>query len=173
MQHIARPEPHEIPAYAVPYIDRLPSDADPLDVLGGNLDKMQELIRSVAAERLDIPFAAGEWTVKEILSHIMDEERIYVYPALRFARQDGTELAAMDHEAYVRNSKVLRRTIESILEEYRSIRQASLTFFHSLDCDDLACSGKIGGDVFSVRGILWLTAAHDAHHLNSIRENYR
>jgi len=121
---------------------------------------------------LDIPFAKDEWTVKEILIHIMDQERIYVYRALRFARHDSTDLAPMDHEAYVRNSGVQNRPIDSLLEEYQSVRSTSLTFFNSLKVNDLDRCGKVGGDVFSVRGIFWLAAAHETHHLSSIRENY-
>lgn len=167
-----RPKNGEFPAYAAPYINRLPADADPSKILADNLEKVSELILSIPVEKLDNPFAPGEWTVKEILIHIMDQERVYVYRALRFARRDATELTAMDHEAYVRNSNIRQREINSILEEYRSIRQATLSFFRSLKSDDLDCSGKIGGEVFTVRGILWLAAAHERHHLTSIQQNY-
>ena len=168
-----RPKATEYPAYAAPYINRLPADADPLALLADNLGKVSELILSIPVETLDKPFAPAEWTVKEILIHIMDQERVYVYRALRFARRDTTELTAMDHEAYVKNSNIHRRDITSILEEYFSIRQATLSFFRSLNADDLDSSGKIGGEVFTVRGILWLAAAHETHHLDSIRQNYQ
>lgn len=133
---------------------------------------MQEIVRAVGVARLDVPFARDEWTVKEILIHVMDQERIYVYRALRFARHDSTDLAAMDHEAYVWNSGVHKRSINSLLEEYQSVRMSSLSFFNSLRANDLDCFGKVKGDVFSVRGIYWLAAAHETHHLNSIRQNY-
>ena len=169
---IEKPRQDEIPAYAAPYIDRLPDDLDPSEILRVNLPTMLEIVRSIELDRLDIPYVKDEWTVKEVLIHIMDQERIYVYRALRFARHDSTDLAPMDHEAYVRNSGVQNRSIDSLLEEYQSVRSASLTFINSLKVNDLDRCGKVGGDVFSVRGIFWLAAAHETHHLNSIRENY-
>ena len=102
----------------------------------------------------------------------MDSERVFCYRALRFARNDFVELFPVDQDLYVKNSGVNERSIEDILEEYGSIRQASLTLFNSFSLEALLRTGLVNGNPTTVRGIVWLTAGHEAHHLNSIRQNY-
>lgn len=117
-------------------------------------------------------FAPGEWTVKEIFGHMLDQERVLVYRALRFARGDETELATFDHENYVKYSRANQRPLDEMIEEFSSIRQATVTFLNSLDEPALLRSGFVGGNRFSVRALAWLSVGHELHHINSIKENY-
>lgn len=103
---------------------------------------------------------------------MLDQERVLVYRALRFARGDETELATFDHEIYVKYSRANQRPMGDLIEEFSSIRQATITFFNSLDEPALLRSGLIGGNRFSVRALEWLTVGHELHHINSIKENY-
>ena len=91
---------------------------------------------------------------------------------MRFARNDVTGLAGFDQDAYVPYSGANQRSITSILEEYATVRQATLTFFNSLDEAALARAGLVAGNNVSVRALAWMIAGHEIHHISSIRENY-
>lgn len=172
MLKIHKPKPGEYAPYAIMYIDLFPEETDILQHLHKCLMAVPNFIRSIPAGKLNSPCAAGEWTVKEVLSHNMDTERVFSYRALRFARNDPTELFPVDQNLYVKNSGVNARSIEDILEEYLSIRQATLTLFNSFDEDVIMRSGLVKGNPTTVRGLIWLTAGHEQHHLNSIKQNY-
>lgn len=172
MISISKPKPGEYAPYAVVYVDLFVEGSDMIAILEESLKDAILLIRSIPTEKLDHPFASGEWTVKEILSHIMDTERVFTYRALRFARNDPAELYPVDQDLYVQNSGVNHRSIEDILQEYESIRKATLTLFKSFDEVSLKRAGKVSGNPTTVAALVWLTAGHEAHHLNSIRQNY-
>ena len=172
MISIAKPNAGEYAPYAVVYVDLIPDDGQILQHLQESLQSARQMTASMSNEKLTTPFADGEWTVKEILSHIMDTERVFCYRALRFARNDLVELFPVDQDLYVKNSGVNERAIEDILEEYASIRQATLTLFNSFTPEALLRTGLVKGNPTSVRGLVWLTAGHEAHHLYSIKQNY-
>lgn len=172
MLTIPKPQPGEYAPYAIMYIDLLPDDGDPMDHLIKNQVTAFELISSIPVEKLDVPCAPGEWTVKEVLSHIMDTERAFSYRAMRFGRNDPTELFPLDQDLFVKNSGVNLRSIEEIMGEYTAIRQATLTLYNSFDEQAIMRSGLVKGNNVSVRALAWLTPGHELHHLNSIKENY-
>lgn len=172
MIRISKPNPGEYAPYAIMYIDLFPEDANILQHLQENLQTVPQFIRTFYEEKLVTPCAPGEWTIKEVLSHNMDTERIFSYRALRFARNDPTELFPVEQNLYVKNSGVNARSIEDILAEYISIRQATLTLFKSFDEQAIMRSGLVKGNNVSVRGLVWLTAGHELHHMNSIKQNY-
>lgn len=172
MTILPKPKPGEYAPYAILYIDLLPDETPILEQLRQNLQTAIELVRSIPDNKLAIPFAPNEWTVKEILIHLMDTERAFSYRAMRFARNDPTELFPLDQDLYVKNSGVNLRSIENIMEEYASIRQATLTLFNSFDEQVITRSGLVKGNNVSVRALAWLTAGHELHHLNSIKQNY-
>ena len=116
--------------------------------------------------------AAGEWTIKEILVHIIDDERIYCYRALRFTRNDITELPGFEQDDYVPYSGANGRELEAILEELVTVRKATLSFFQSLDDGALTRKGIGSGNIMSVRAAAYHIAGHELHHVNSIKENY-
>jgi len=172
MIKIQKPKPGEYAPYAVIYVDLIPEDSDIIEVLEESLKTVRDLVGSIPAEKLDVPCAEGEWTVKEVLSHNMDTERVFTYRALRFARNDPTELFPVDQNLYVQYSGINDHSIDDILEEYASIRQATLTLFKSFDEAAIRRAGKVSGNPTTVAALMWLTAGHEAHHLNSIRQNY-
>ncbi|HRV95272.1 MAG TPA: DinB family protein [Anaerolineae bacterium] len=172
MTLIPKPQEGEYAPYTIMYIGLLPDDGQVLAHLQDNLQTMLSFIRSFPAERLTYRWAEGEWTIKEILVHVSDDERIYAYRALRFARGDATELPGFEQDEYVPYSKANERDIEDILAEYSSVRQATLTLFKSFDADALKRVGVSNDHVMSVRAAAYHIAGHELHHLNSIRENY-
>ena len=131
-----------------------------------------KFIRSLAEGKLTCRHAENEWTIKEILVHIIDDERIYCYRALRFARNDVTELPGFEQDEYVPYSGANNRELEAILEELASVRRATISFFSSLDEEALTRVGVGASKVMSVRAAAYHIAGHESHHLNSIKENY-
>lgn len=172
MKTIPKPQPGEFPPFASKYIDLVPDDGLLLQYLMDNLAAVHEVVKALPQEKFTTPCADGEWTVQEILVHVMDSERILAYRALRFARGDATALPGFEQDDYVPASYANIRSMESILEEYDTVRDASLTLFKSLPEETFIRAGMASGYRLTVRGAMYFVAGHERHHLNSIRENY-
>lgn len=172
MKKIPKPATGEYAPYTMMYIGLIPDDGQVLQHLADNLQTMIEFVRTFPAKNLINRWAEGEWTIKEILVHIIDDERIYCYRALRSARNDTTELPGFEQDDYVRYSGANERDLEDILAEYKAVRRATITFFNSLDDAALTRAGISDGKIMSVRAAAYHIAGHELHHLNSIRENY-
>ena len=172
MKMIPKPAVGEYAPYAMMYIDLLPDDGRVLQHLQDNLQTTIDFIHSLPAEKLTYRWAEGEWTIKEILGHIIDDERIYCYRALRFARNDPTELPGFEQDDYVTYSGANERDLAEILAEYTAVRQATITFFNSLAEEALTRAGVANGHLMTVRAAAYHLAGHELHHLHSIRENY-
>ncbi|VAW32604.1 hypothetical protein MNBD_CHLOROFLEXI01-1183 [hydrothermal vent metagenome] len=172
MKLISKPLKAEYAPYAAMYIDLLPDDGRILNHLQENLENSIEFIRSLPEEKLTVPHAEREWTIKEILVHIIDDERIYCYRALRFARNDATELPGFEQDEYVPYSGANGRNLQDIIEELIAVRKATITFFKSVDEEALLKTGIGSGNRMSVRAAAYHIAGHELHHINSIKENY-
>lgn len=117
-------------------------------------------------------YAEAKWTIKEILVHIVDDERIYAYRALRFARNDRTELPGFEQDDYTRASHANARSLTNIFEEYEAARSATIAMFNGFDDGALLRSGVANGTVMSVRAAAYHIAGHELHHVSIIRERY-
>jgi uncharacterized damage-inducible protein DinB len=170
---IPKPNVGEYPAYASMYIDRLPDDGRLLEHMAKNLESTTELVLALPEERLLLPYAPGKWTIKEVLVHIVDDERIYAYRALRFARGDATELPGFEQEDYARLSGANDRTVQQIMAEYAAVRHATIELFEGLFEEALFCSGVANENRASVRALAYHIAGHEAHHVAIIKERYR
>lgn len=133
---------------------------------------MTTFLESVPNEKLSYAYAEGKWTLAELLIHILDAERVFQYRALRFARNDKTPLAGFDQDVYVPESNAEKRTKKDILQEYRAIREASLSLFRSLDDEALKRVGEASGSPMSTRALGFIICGHQAHHLKIIQERY-
>lgn len=169
---IEKPEQGEYPAYAYIYIDLLPNDGKILQHLDDNLKSTTKFIASLPKDRLLYRYAKGKWTIKEILGHVVDDECIYLYRALRFARNDATELPGFDQDHYARYAGANSRDIRDILRDLKLVRQLTISFFNSLDAEALMRSGVADGKRVSVRALAYHIAGHELRHMNIIRERY-
>jgi uncharacterized damage-inducible protein DinB len=172
MKKIQKPTEGEYAPYAITYIDLVPPDGLVISHLQENLISTPEFIRSFPPEKLATPWKSGEWTIQEILVHIIDTERIFCYRALRFARNDDRKLAGFEQDAYVPFSGANQRSLGAIFEEYAAVRQATLALFESLDEAALVRSGLVGENRVSVCALAWMITGHEIHHIHSIRDNY-
>ena len=169
---IEKPQAGEYPVYADRYISLLPNDGMILKHFAANLASTKKFLLSIPKARLLYRYAEGKWTIKEILGHIVDDERIYVYRALRFARNDSTELPGFEQDDFARYSEANKRDVGDLLEEFTLVRQATIAFFQSLGDAALLRSGVADGKRASVRALAYHIAGHELRHMNIIKERY-
>ncbi len=172
MKKIQKPKPGEYPAYASMYIDLLPDDGMVLQHMKENLGTVKEFILSLPPEKLLYRYAPGKWSIKEILVHITDDERIYSYRALRFARNDAAELPGFEQDNYAVESNADERELENILEEYEAVRRATIALFNGLDDKALIRRGIADGNEDTVRALAYHIAGHELHHIDFIKKHY-
>ncbi len=172
MRLIPKPNPDEYPAYAKMYIDLLPDDGRLLEHLGAGLRATGELLRFLPEEQLLYRYDEGKWTIKEVLLHVIDDERIYAYRALRFARGDQTELPGFEQDDYVPLSGANGRSIDSLLCELEAVRDATLQLYGGLPEEALQRSGIANENRASVRALGYHIAGHELHHMRLVRERY-
>ncbi|MCO6479390.1 MAG: DinB family protein [Phaeodactylibacter sp.] len=172
MKTIPKPKPGEYPAYAEMYLKWIPDDGNLLGHLQSNFETVKSFILSLPESRLLHRYAEGKWTIKEVLLHIIDDERIYAYRALRFARNDKTPLPGFEQDDYTPFSGANDRDISSIMDEYESVRKATITLFAGLPEESLQRGGVADGKPVTVRALGYHLAGHEMHHLNIIREKY-
>jgi len=172
MRSIEKPKDGEFPSYANMYIQLLPDDGLLLEHLKANFLATKELILSVNEEKLNYRYAENKWTIKEILVHVIDDERIYAYRALRFARNDKTELPGFEQDDYTLYSQANTRSIESIFEEYKAVRDATIALFNGLPEDSFLRMGTANNNKSTVRALAYHIAGHELHHMNIIKEKY-
>ncbi len=172
MKRIDKPREGEYAPYAIRYIGLMPDDGLVLEHLKNNLKLTRDFILSLPEERLTHRYAEGKWTIKEILLHIADDERIYTYRALRFARNDATELPGFEQDDYALHSGANDRTINDLLVELATVREATISLYNGLDSAALTRAGVASGNFMTVRAIAYHIAGHELRHLNIIRERY-
>jgi uncharacterized damage-inducible protein DinB len=172
MKIIPKPEPDEYAPYTIMYIGLLPDDGLILKHLEDNLAATTEFMRALPIETLTYRYAEGKWTIKEILAHLIDDERIYAYRALRFARNDQTELPGFEQDDYALESGANERSLDDLLEEFAIVRRSTIALFNSFDDHVLTRSGVASGNVMSVRAAAYHIAGHELRHVNIIKERY-
>jgi DinB superfamily len=170
MKIIPKPSEREFAPYAVRYIGLLPDDGLVLKHLAENLKTTSEFLLSIPPERLLFRYAPGKWTIKEIVRHVTDDERIYSYRALRFARGDRTELPGFEQDAYALHSGANLRSMEDLVNEFATVRQATISLFEGFDEAALLGSGIASGNIMSVRAAAYHIAGHEMRHINLIKE---
>jgi uncharacterized damage-inducible protein DinB len=169
---IEKPEEGEYAPYTIMYIGLLPDDGLVLKYLEENLIATKDFILSLPEEKLLHRYGEGKWTIKEILVHLIDDERIYAYRALRFARNDKTELPGFEQDDYAIHSGANERDIKDILEEFTTVRSATISLFEGFDGKALLRAGVASGNIMSVRAAAYHIAGHEMRHINIIKERY-
>ena len=172
MRLIEKPKDGEFPSYANMYIKLLPDDGLLLKHLHDNFIAVKELILPLPEEKLNYSYATNKWTIKEILVHIIDDERIYAYRALCFARNDKTELPGFEQDDYTLYAEAGKRSIENIFDEYEAVRNSTIALFSGLPEHSFLRSGTANNNKATVRALAYHIAGHELHHINIIKEKY-
>lgn len=168
---IARPGPGEHPESYTRYIE-LVRGADAGDALAAQLPATLALLRPLDEARAAHRYAPGKWSVKEVLGHVTDAERVFGYRALTFARRDETPLPGFDEAAWTPAGDFDRRPLPELLEDFAAVRAATLRLFRSLEPEALLRRGRANQAPVSVRALAWIIAGHELHHGNVLRERY-
>ena len=167
-----RPQPGEYPAYAAPDIERVEGD-DAVDALRAQGDALQALFDPLDDALVGgITYADGKWTMKQVLGHLCDDERIYAYRLLCIARGDTRPLAGFDEEAYMRDAAFEARPLGNLIDEYRTVRQATISLLEGLPDDAWLRRGTADGHPVSVRGLAFHIGGHELRHLRMLRDRY-
>ena len=169
--NVGRPETDEIPAHFVGYIGKV-TESDPVAVLASQIDVTAALLRGLSDADALKRYAPGKWSVKEVVGHLADTERIMAYRALRIARGDETPLPGFDEKAYVPPAKFDARSLAELISDFRTVRGASLALFKSFDSNAWRRRGTASGKPVSVRAIGYMIPGHERHHVEILKTRY-
>jgi hypothetical protein len=169
--HSTRPSDSEYAEFYRKYVARVP-DGDIVEILREQINVTCALIEKAGEGKAGFAYAPGKWTVREVIGHLADAERIFAYRALRFARGDETNLAGFDETAYVPPGRFESRSLASMLEEFRAVRAATIALYAGLPDEAWSRSGPANNNVVSVRALVWITAGHERHHRALLEERY-
>ena len=151
---------------------QLPEEGDVLNLLEEQAADLRHMLLGMSDQRAEESYAEGKWTIKELLQHMIDSERIFAYRALCIARGEEASLPGFDENRYAGNSLANMRLLKDILEEYDLVRRSNLLMFRSFTSEMLDNVGTANGKQISLRGLIHVTAAHERHHINILAERY-
>ena len=154
------------------YINAVDQSIDLIKGLENGLKQIEFLIPTLPIEKLEYRYAFDKWTIKDIIQHIIDAERIFSYRALRISRNDQTPLAGFEENDYVVNTNANARTIEDLFNEIKLVRQSTLILFKSFSKEQLKRLGVASNHPISVRAIGFIILGHQQHHFKIIAERY-
>jgi hypothetical protein len=168
---LSRPASDEYLAYYERYIALVP-DGNLVDILAEQQRETLRMLRKVNDERGLFAYAPGKWTVKEVIGHLSDAERVFSYRALRFARADGQPVAGFDENAYVPAGRFNERPLASLIDEFEAIRAATVHLFRYMTEEEMARRGIANSNPISVRALGFVIAGHERHHAKLLSERY-
>ena len=153
------------------YIESL-DDITLLDELEISLHDFIKFVQNIPMDKFDYRYAENKWTIKDIIQHIIDAERIFGYRALRISRNDKTPLPGFEENEYAQNTNAINRSIQELLTELSAVRHSNLLLFKSLSDEQLTKLGTASNHTISVRAIGFLIIGHQKHHQKVFQERY-
>ncbi len=168
---MTRPNSSEYAPYFDKYISMVP-EGEIVATLGKQIESTLSLIRGLSEGQGDLRYAPGKWSVKELIGHVIDTERIFAYRALRFARNDATPLSGFDENSFVANAGFGSRSLTDLTEEFESTRKSNLYLFKNLDGDSWLRRGPANNNEISARALAYIIAGHELHHMGILRSRY-
>ena len=168
---ITKPAAAEYPPYFDRYISKV-GDHNLADALRDSGHSFVAFLKTIPKDKYDYRYAEGKWTIKEIVGHIIDCERVFMYRALSFSRNDQSPLPGFDEDAWAQNSNAGSRSMDSLIEEYEAARKANVAFFRDMTEEMALRKGKSNGNEISVRSLGFVIPGHEIHHTQVIKERY-
>ena len=160
-----------VPSFYKNYVKQI-EETDLLQALRVSGHRCLELVHSIPEEKVDFRYADGKWTIRELLCHIIDAERIFTYRALRFARNDKTDLAGFEENDYAPQANASGRIVQKIAAEMAHLRSATIDLFESFTPEMLIRKGTANKNELSVIVLGFIIAGHETHHCNILKERY-
>ncbi|WP_294823896.1 DinB family protein [uncultured Flavobacterium sp.] len=163
---------NEYAPYQESYIKLVDPSYSLIEELEISVHNLVHFVREIPMDKYDYRYAEGKWTIKDILQHLIDSERIFAYRALRFSRNDTTELPGFDENLYAANAHGDDRSINELLTEMSALRHANIMMFKSFNPEDMLRKGTASGYTVSVRAFGFLLIGHQNHHIKVFKERY-
>jgi uncharacterized damage-inducible protein DinB len=167
----ARPASDEYAPYYEKYVSLVP-DGNIVETLERQSAETLALLRSIPEEKASSRYEPGKWSIKEVVGHIIDTERVFAYRALRFARADATPLPGYEQDDYARAANFDARTLASLADDFERVRAATVSLLRPLDAEALKRRGTANDNPVSVRALAHIIAGHELHHVGILRERY-
>lgn len=165
------PQRDEYAAYYHTYVDNVPA-GDIIKSLKKQCDQLCKLLKDVSKKESLHRYLPGKWSIREILGHMIDTERVFAYRALRFARNDQNDLPGFDENDYVRQSNYNDIKLSDLVEEFCALRKSNTMMFKNFSDEITQRKGRANGNPFSVRAMAYIIVGHANHHLDIIKERY-
>jgi uncharacterized damage-inducible protein DinB len=168
---LSRPAPGEYAEYFERYIDLVP-DGDIVETLSHQLGETLTLLQDVTPERETHRYASGKWSVREVVGHMIDVERVFAFRAIAIARSDGVDLPSMEQDEWASHSNAAERALDDLTQEWASVRRSSVHMFETLAPGAAERRGRAGGNPFTVRSLAWIMAGHELWHRERLARDY-
>ncbi|MGV3696635.1 DinB family protein [Flavobacterium sp.] len=162
----------EYASYYGNYIGQVSEEYTLIEELEISVHRLIKFVQNIPMDKFDYRYEPGKWTIKDILQHIIDAERIFAYRALRFARNDKTPLASFEENDYADEANWNKRSIQELLTELAVVRQATLSLFKSFSAEEMLRSGIASDNPMSVRALGFIIIGHQNHHQRVFEERY-
>ncbi|NMD71023.1 DinB family protein [Bacillus sp. DNRA2] len=161
----------EFAPYYAPYVNRVP-EGDIIEILSSQLEKTLNFILAFSDDEALFRYGAGKWSVKEVIGHIIDTERIMAYRLLAIARGETVSLPGFDEQLYVKNAQFDQLSVKELSRSYEIVRQSTTQLLKSIPHDAWTRKGLANGTETTVRALAYIIAGHELHHLNIIEKRY-
>jgi uncharacterized damage-inducible protein DinB len=169
---IPRPTSAEFAPYYSRYIERIPERADPLQLLSAQFDAVPAVFLAVPRDREEFRYAPEKWSIRQVVGHLCDAERIFAYRILRIARADATPLPGFEENDYVRNGGFDARSLADLTSDWTTARRSTIALARGLAPEVWERRGTASGHPVSARAILYIIVGHVQHHLGILKERY-
>jgi uncharacterized damage-inducible protein DinB len=163
---------NEFASFYSAYVAQVSDEFSLLEELEISVHRLRSFVQNIPMDKYDYQYAEGKWTIKDILQHLIDSERIFAYRALRFARKDGTPLPGFEENDFANTAKGFKRSIRDLLTELAIVRESTLCLFRTFSDEILALKGTASGSEMSVRALGFIIIGHQNHHQRIFEERY-
>jgi len=171
IQVMSQPDKTEYAPYYERYVS-LVNDRDVMNQLAAQTTQLQDIFTGMPEDKGEFRYADGKWSIKELLGHLIDGERMFAYRVLRISRGDETPIEGFEQDGYIENAHSNERSFADLLEEFSLLRRANMIFFKNLDDHAWSRLGTASGATVSVRALGYIMAGHVEHHLSILKERY-
>jgi hypothetical protein len=171
MGELTRPSPNEFAPDFARYIDLVPN-GDIVETLTLQLGETLGLLQAVTPELETYRYAEGKWSIREVVGHLIDVERVFAFRAIAIARSDGVDLPSMEQDAWASRSNAGSRPLDDLAQEWAAVRRSGLHMFDTLPAGAAERRGVGGGNPFTVRSVAWVTAGHELWHRERLARDY-
>ena len=169
---VSEVQPNEYAGFYAGYIEQVSDEYTLMEELEISVHRFIKFVQNLPMDKFDYRYAEGKWTIKDIIQHLIDAERVFAYRALRFARRDQTALPGFEEDDYVAAAKGNLRGLQDLLTEFLIVRQSTLALFKTFDQETLVQAGTASGRLMSVRALGFVIIGHQNHHMRVFEERY-